>query len=151
MDSSGYAYKGKDIEAERLARTTVGRFLFRYVTPRFLVEKNVKQAYTNPNIVTHALVDRYYDMMRRAGNRDTFIKLCNVPLEDLSAHIQAIRVPTLILWGRKDVTIPVEYAEKFNRDIAGSKLIYYEGVGHVPQQEIPEQSAKDAALFLAEK
>jgi pimeloyl-ACP methyl ester carboxylesterase len=60
-----------------------------------------------------------------------------------------IKVPTLILWGEADPLITVPAAHKFNAAIKGSELKIYPGVGHLPMTEIPEQSATDAAAFLA--
>jgi pimeloyl-ACP methyl ester carboxylesterase len=39
-------------------------------------------------------------------------------------------------------------AKKFAAAIAGAKLITYPKVGHLPQLEIPQRSAADAAAFL---
>ena len=39
-------------------------------------------------------------------------------------------------------------ALKFKSDIAGSDLIMYENVGHLPMEEIPSQSAADLKAFL---
>ena len=50
--------------------------------------------------------------------------------------------------GDGDLLIPVPHAEKFHADIAGSKLIVYENVGHMPMEENPEQSAADVRAFL---
>jgi pimeloyl-ACP methyl ester carboxylesterase len=46
--------------------------------------------------------------------------------------------------------VPPEHAELFNRDIADSRVIMYENVGHLPMQEIPERSAEDLRRFLLE-
>ena len=42
----------------------------------------------------------------------------------------------------------VAAAEKFHHAIAGSQLIVYPEVGHLPQIEIPARSAADALRFL---
>jgi pimeloyl-ACP methyl ester carboxylesterase len=41
----------------------------------------------------------------------------------------------LILWGRRDRLIPPGDADRFHRDIAGSQLIVFDRLGHVPQEE----------------
>jgi pimeloyl-ACP methyl ester carboxylesterase len=43
-----------------------------------------------------------------------------------------VRAPTLIIWGRDDALIPLPFAERFNRGIAGSQLVVLEGAGHIP-------------------
>jgi pimeloyl-ACP methyl ester carboxylesterase len=148
VDAAGYPQKGKDIQAIKLARTALGRYVFRYVTPRFIVAKNLNQAYSNPKMVTPELIDRFYDFILRAGNRDAFIAVCNTPQEDLTERIKAIHAPTLILWGGKDPDVPVENADRFHRDIAGSQIIIYNDIGHLPQEEISDSSAADVEKFL---
>jgi pimeloyl-ACP methyl ester carboxylesterase len=148
VDASGYPSTGKDLPAVKLSRTALGKIVFRWVTPRFLVAKNLNQAYSNPKMVTPQLIDRFYDFIRRAGNRDAFHDLSVAPRADLTEHIRAIKVPTLIMWGSKDPDVPVQRADDFHRDIAGSTLIVYDGAGHLPQEEIPDSSAADALKFL---
>jgi pimeloyl-ACP methyl ester carboxylesterase len=146
IDASGYPAKGKELISVKLARTSFGKLVFRYVTPRFLVAKNLSQAYSNTKLVTPELIDRFYDFIRREGNRDAFRDISNTPKPDLTEHIRGIKVPTLIMWGSKD---PSESTEAFHRDIVGSTLIIYDGIGHLPQEEIPDSSAADALKFLA--
>jgi len=62
--------------------------------------------------------------------------------------LSAVKVPTLILWGESDPLIEPPAAKKFAAAIAGSKLITYPHVGHLPQLEIPQRSAADTAAFL---
>jgi pimeloyl-ACP methyl ester carboxylesterase len=57
--------------------------------------------------------------------------------------------PTLILWGEDDRTIPVEAAYAFHAAIAGSKLVVYPNTGHVPQEEVADESAADVRAFLS--
>lgn len=57
----------------RLARTPVLNRLLRWVTPRMIVKKNVAEVYGEPSRVTDELVDRYYDLLRREGNRQATI------------------------------------------------------------------------------
>ncbi|MEM6400215.1 MAG: alpha/beta hydrolase [Cyanobacteria bacterium P01_D01_bin.116] len=56
--------------------------------------------------------------------------------------IKEITKPTLILWGEKDETLGIEDADKFQRDIAQSRLIWLK-CGHNPQLEQPEVVAEE--------
>lgn len=53
---------------------------------------------------------------------------------EIAPRIKDISKPTLILWGEKDETLPIEDAYKFQRDIAQSRLIWLK-CGHTPQLE----------------
>ncbi|SEL39610.1 hypothetical protein SAMN05216359_108164 [Roseateles sp. YR242] len=54
----------------------------------------------------------------------------------------------LILHGDVDPLIPGEHSRRFAAAIPNARLVVYPDVGHLPQQEIPERSAKDVARFL---
>ena len=88
--------------------------------------------------VTAALVDRNYEIALRQGNRAALGETLRQGDPADSASIRSIRAPTLILWGSLDSVIPVQDAERFHRDIAGSELVTFEGVGHLPQEESPD-------------
>lgn len=49
--------------------------------------------------------------------------------------VKTIKRPTLIIWGREDGLVPLAEGERFNKDIAGSKLIVLDQCGHVPNFE----------------
>jgi len=99
-------------------------------------------------LINLELVDRYYDMTLREGNRQAFIDRVHTNHTDISSRIAEITCPTLIMWGDSDTWVQPENAEKFKRDIKNSELILYKNVGHVPMEEAPEQTVKDALAFL---
>ena len=149
VDASGYAVTRRRILAIRLARMPLLGRLLVHTTPRFLIAMTLREMYGDPRRLSDAMIDRYYELLLRAGNRETFGILSRETVPDPSARIRTIKVPTLILWGAEDRSVPESYAERFHGDIQGSKLIVYLGVGHVPMEELPDQSSRDAAAFLA--
>ncbi|HIA05338.1 MAG TPA: alpha/beta hydrolase, partial [Flavobacteriales bacterium] len=62
--------------------------------------------------------------------------------------IKGIKAPTLIMWGSKDAWVSVKNAEAFENDLPRSKKVIYEGVGHIPMEEIPGKSVRDVHKFL---
>lgn len=133
----------------RLARTPVLNGLLRWVTPRAVVRANVDEVYGDKSRVTDAVVDRYYDLMRREGNRQATIdRFANLADPDLDDRLREIHVPVLVEWGERDVWIPVDFAHRLEEGIAGSKLAIYPNAGHVPMEELPEATADDAERFL---
>jgi pimeloyl-ACP methyl ester carboxylesterase len=46
--------------------------------------------------------------------------------------------------------IPPENAQLFARDIKGSKLVMFDALGHVPQEEDAKQTVAAVQAFLAE-
>ena len=118
------------------------------VLPRRLVEDSVRNVYGDPGKVTPALVDRYFALSTRAGNRGALPKrFAFLPTEHTAKRIAAITQPTLILWGGRDRLIPPDNA-RFHRDIAGSELVMLPTLGHVPQEEDPDATVKAVEAFL---
>jgi pimeloyl-ACP methyl ester carboxylesterase len=64
---------------------------------------------------------------------------------DVRLHLEAIHVPTLVVWGEDDVLTPRRLAEEWRDAIPGARLAVLPGAGHVPMVESP--SAFVAALF----
>ncbi len=124
------------------------RHAVRIATPRFVVQLVLMDVYGDRKRISSHKVPVYQDMMLHKGNP---LSLLNVfgELEHMTPErVPQIKAPTLIMWGEKDRWIPPANAPLFKRDIEGSELIMYPGVGHVPMEEIPEQTAKDADEFL---
>ena len=134
----------------RLAHTPIlGRLLLLHVTPRFLVRRNLEQVYGDPSRLTDAIVDRYQAMTLRAGNRAAMLARLTGPPDPLLAdRLGELKLPVLIQWGKLDRWIPLSSAHGFQRGIAGAELRVYPGAGHVPMEELPEATARDADAFL---
>jgi pimeloyl-ACP methyl ester carboxylesterase len=118
--------------------------------PRGIVKASVRNVYGNPARVSDALVDRYYELALRQGNRRALgLRLDQfMPGEASAARIATLALPTLILWGRRDRLVPPETADRFARDIAGSQLRVFEALGHVPHEEDPETTVAAVQGFL---
>ena len=61
----------------------------------------------------------------------------------------AITVPMLVIWGDRDELIPLEDQERLVAAVPGSRLVVYEGAGHVVHLEQPERVAHDITAFAA--
>ncbi|MFA4874920.1 MAG: alpha/beta hydrolase [bacterium] len=68
---------------------------------------------------------------------------------DMLEKVKTIRKPTLIIAGKEDHFISPENSYWMHDHIADSKLIEYDGVGHLPVDECPERLAKDVINFLS--
>lgn len=135
----------------RLARTPVLKDIMRYVTPRSLVERSLLQSVSNKAIVTDAAVDRYWELLLYPGNRqgtlDRFAIAHNTePASE--ASMAGIKAPTLVMWGEEDGLIPLSSGQWFAKAIPGAQLVTYPKIGHIPMEELPDQSAADMGRFL---
>jgi pimeloyl-ACP methyl ester carboxylesterase len=60
-----------------------------------------------------------------------------------------VRVPTLIIWGRDDVLIPLPMGEKLHQGIAGSQMVVIDGTGHIPMVSKPAEFNEAVRKFLS--
>ncbi|MGB8022153.1 MAG: alpha/beta hydrolase [Candidatus Nanopelagicales bacterium] len=63
-------------------------------------------------------------------------------------RVGSIRAPTLIVWGELDGLLAASDAQGLLADIARSRLVVYEGTGHLVLWEVPERLARDLAGFV---
>ncbi len=148
IDASGYpAMLGAS--TVQIARVPLLKDLITRFTPRFLFGRALREAYADDSKITDDLIDRHFRLVLRAGNRQALVDRMAVRNDDLrSDRIPEIRQPALILWGEEDLWIPVRFAHRFHADLPNSELIIYPEVGHVPMEEIPVRTARDARAFL---
>ena len=146
VDSAGYPFELPMLLA--LLRTPVLKDSMAFLTPRFIVTETLKEVYGDGSKVTEEAIDRYHQLMLREGNRTAVVNVLESISDVENEKIKQLKLPTLIQWGEGDEWIPLANAEKFAADIEGSKVITYPGVGHIPMEEIPQKSARDAKDFL---
>jgi len=80
-----------------------------------------------------------------AGFRAFASALAEADIRDVLAHIQ---VPTLLIYGDKDVRAPLKVAQDLHRKIPGSRLVVIPGVGHMSSVEAPERFNAEVRGFL---
>jgi pimeloyl-ACP methyl ester carboxylesterase len=152
VDSAGYPIESESVPiAFRIARIPLLNRLMEVTLPRGVVESSLRNTYGDPSRVTPALVDRYYELTLREGNRAALAKrYTDGRHSSHSARLGELQVPTLILWGGRDRLIPPAYGEQFRRDIAGSRLVVFPALGHVPHEEDAAATSAVVRTFLDE-
>jgi pimeloyl-ACP methyl ester carboxylesterase len=150
VDAGGYPSASSSVPIGlRIASIPLLRPIVHNVLPRGVIATSVRNVYGDPSKVTPELIDEIFAMTRRQGNREALMRFLSQ--FELGAHaglIAGLRQPTLILWGGKDRLFPPENAQRFHRDIAGSRLVVFDSLGHVPHEEDPEQTFVAVQAFL---
>lgn len=151
IDSAGFIDEDNLPLPFRMARTPFFNRVIKFAVRKALLEDFVREVYFNKSKVTEELIDRYYDLFTREGNPEAFLALVNGKFKDNTKQLKHLRTPTLILWGKEDRWLSVENAYRFHDSLPINQMIIYDHVGHIPMEEIPEESAKDLTNFLCEK
>jgi len=133
----------------RLARVPVVNSVMEWVLPRQIVAQGLATAYADASKITPELVDRYFELTLREGNRRALMeRLREWRPGEGAERIASIRTPTLVIWGRRDRLIPLSVGEHFGRTIPGSRLVVFDDLGHVPHEEDPARTVKPVLAFL---
>ncbi len=149
VDAAGYPLQPVSIPvAFRFAHMPLVRNIMQYVLPRGVVKSSVRNVYGDPDKVGNVLVDRYFELALRTGNRAALGRRLEQRYAGDYLLIQRIKVPTLILWGGKDRLIPPDIAKRFETDIVGSRLVVFQELGHVPQEEDAKRTLEEVQRFL---
>ena len=153
VDASGPAFTPLQVPLGfRLARTPVLNRISEWVLPRSLVAQSVANVYGDPSKVRSDLVDRYFELTLREGNRRALaLRMTHLQLGEHAERIATLKQPTLILWGGRDRLIPPAVGRQFQQQIAGSQLVMFDELGHVPQEEDAARTVAPVKAFLGLK
>lgn len=82
--------------------------------------------------------DLAFEGLMKGTGKPGFVDAMRACLEyDLRDRLPGIGCPTLVVWGEKDMTIPVADADKFTDLIPGSRKLIMADTGHVSMAERP--------------
>ncbi|MCH8181154.1 MAG: alpha/beta hydrolase [Proteobacteria bacterium] len=152
VDAAGYPHDPKSMPIGfKIAQVSWLRPVLANVLPRSMIESSVRNVYGDPSRIMPELIDRYFELTLRAGNRQALgERFRQSPGGEHAAQIPRVKQPTLILWGGQDRLIPPDNADRFQHDIAGSRLVMFDGLGHVPHEEAPAATVAAVRSFLAQ-
>jgi len=82
--------------------------------------------------------DAMYEALMKGANKPGFEAGLRATIDyDFRDRIPQIHCPTLVVWGEKDMIIPVKDADAFVSMIDGARKIIIKDTGHVPMFERP--------------
>jgi pimeloyl-ACP methyl ester carboxylesterase len=125
------------------------RSLMKLIDPRLLARDGLKAAYVDPAIVNEALVDRYANLAMAEGHRDVLLTQDSRPNPPWTPEsFEQIRTPTLVMTGEKDALIPADNARAIANAIPGAYLVTYPEGGHVPMEQLPDETVRHLRAFV---
>lgn len=157
--SGGYPLQAQSVPlAFKIASNPLFSGMMNYILPRAVIRSSVENVYGDPSLVSEDLVDLYYAMAVRSGNRQALRdRFAQDPLDNPQAvareqaMIQRLQQPTLILWGALDRLIPVSHAHQYAADLQHHQLHIFAELGHIPHEEDPAATVAPVLTFLAEE
>lgn len=135
----------------KILATNWGKLLMQRLTPRFLIERSLKQTVVDDSIVSPEMVDRYWELLKMQGNRKAMASLASgrstagVGFNEFAS----INVPILTIWGAEDSVLPVYMLDQFVQKQPEMEVLKLENIGHLPQEESVDAVANRIFSFLS--
>jgi pimeloyl-ACP methyl ester carboxylesterase len=155
VDSSGWPETRADLSEEpaifKLLRNRIAGPILSDLDNTRLVRQGLEASFADPSFVTDAMVTRYVEMSRAPGHRDILLQITLGFRERNYAtaeRLAALEMPVLVLTGDQDRLVPPEHAQLFADAITGAELVTFQNVGHIPQEERPDESAMAVHEFF---
>jgi pimeloyl-ACP methyl ester carboxylesterase len=99
-------------------------------------------------------LEGYLKPMRIPGSYDYAISVVsswNRDLEELESVLSRIKsIPTLLIWGTADTAVDPPSAAQLKQVFSDCQLVTFDGVGHLPYEEVPEDFNRVVTKFLSE-
>ena len=153
VDAAGYPFEAESMPLGfRLAQIPAFAPLMNRILPRSIIASSVRNVYGDPSLVSEELIDRYYELTLRAGNRQALPQRFKQMTfrDDMRQRASTLSMPTLIIWGENDRLLPPILGVQMHEDIAASELVMIAGAGHVPHEEVPQETLLVLDKFLAD-
>lgn len=150
VDADGYKLsRFSQPIAFNIAGAKTLRWVSERILPRSIIGSSVRNVFGDPEKVNDVLIDRYFELNLRVGNRRAlFQRMDQAEPGARQDKIRLIKQPTLVLWGGQDRMVPVEWAHRFCEDIAVCTKVIFPQLGHLPQEEAPFMTLAPVKAFL---
>lgn len=113
------------------------------------VQKKTESTFHNPNVATKELVDEVYDIVNDRNKAIRVIAIAKSALRhNISARLNLIRRPALLVWGKNDSITPAFVGEKFKELLPEARLHLLDHCGHAPMMEHPHEFNRLLHEFL---
>jgi pimeloyl-ACP methyl ester carboxylesterase len=128
--------------------------LFRHLAPAMTFAHSflLRRLYGDPNRIPPGTLEGYSKPFACPNSVDYALRILstwNGDLQDLEATIAQIAdIPTLVIWGNRDVAVDPASAEILRSRFNDCRLVMLEGVGHLPYEESPEDFNRIVVDFL---
>ena len=116
-------------------------------------DRLLRRLYGDPRNIRAGTLEGYSAAFRIPHTLDyglDVVRSWNHDLKDLESALPRItHIPTLLLWGSKDVAVNPASAEQLRLQFKDCRVKIFDGVGHLPYEEVPEKFNAAVVGFLA--
>jgi pimeloyl-ACP methyl ester carboxylesterase len=138
----------------RLLATTLGGLYVVHVQPRLRViaKRYFKALYGDPARIAPGTFEGYIAGVEPPGSFEHLLRILRSWREDLEAIGESLAeiggIPTLLLWGSRDRAVYPSSIHQLQRQLKNSALVMFQGAGHMPYEEVPDEFNRVLCDFL---
>lgn len=137
----------------RMIATRFGSLTFRGATPVIEAMSGVwlRRLYGDPKRISPGTLDGYKAPLAKSGIWQYGLDVAGCwhnDLRELEEAYSRVAQRTLLMWGERDVAVYAYSGEDVKRRIPRAMLKVFEGVGHLPYEEVPEEFNQELRRFL---
>jgi pimeloyl-ACP methyl ester carboxylesterase len=120
---------------------------------RFLHEYYHRRMFGDLRHVPEDSLEGYRKPLRIPGSYEyalDILRTWNRDLRELELVLPRIAdIPTLLIWGSLDTAVDPASAMQLKQRLKNCKLVMFDGVGHLPYEEIPDEFNRAVSAFLS--
>jgi pimeloyl-ACP methyl ester carboxylesterase len=108
-----------------------------------MVRRCLNEIVFKQELITNEQVEAYCLPYRFPGGITasllTLQQFDNQWLVEMGRHYSNLTIPMLVIWGERDLLLPVSHYEKFLKDFPNAERLLISRCGHIPQEEEPQE------------
>jgi pimeloyl-ACP methyl ester carboxylesterase len=104
--------------------------------------------YAHSDRVTAETIDDWWTPIKVPGTRRAALVAIRSSPRGYEDLLEKIRTPALVLWGKEDRLLPPEEGFRLSSSLRDSRLLVLPDIGHLPQEEAPEEFSRAVSQFL---
>jgi pimeloyl-ACP methyl ester carboxylesterase len=135
-----------------LSYPIIGYLSIHLLPNRYIATEAYRYAFFNDKLIPKSSIDYSAKILSLSNSKYAYLQTVKdiIPddIEKMEREYKSIKIPTLILWGRDDVSINYRLGMRLNRDIPNSILKVFRKVGHMPQEEAPKKVIYEIESFI---
>jgi pimeloyl-ACP methyl ester carboxylesterase len=112
--------------------------------PKRLMLETFKRMPGDRGNVSYEQIEPYLRTLRHPGTIDYVLRMLQswkVDMERLGSALseRRVEIPAFLLWGERDPVVPASTGDELMRHLGPSEQVTLRGVGHLPNDERPEE------------
>ncbi len=138
-----------------LQKPIIGYLGIHLLSTDTIAKEAYKYAFSNDNLIPKDSVKKsaeFLDLpLAKYAYKETVDSIIPDDVLLIENLYKKISIPTLIIWGKDDISISYKFGERLHRDINNSKLVIVPNTGHMPQEEKPKRTLILIDRFLSKR